>query len=84
MTAKKVPLKIFDPTGRMTFYAVEFDGEDTLFGWMVSPLDADCDEFGYASLSELQGVKGRMGLGMERDLHWNPNTTLDKVVETAK
>lgn len=49
----KVGVKFFTPYGRFTFYATEFDGNDTLYGYCVSPLGPDCDEWGYASLSEL-------------------------------
>jgi hypothetical protein len=76
----KVSLKLFDPCGRLTYYVTEFDGDDMLYGYMVSPLGSDCDEFGYASLLELSGVRNRLGLGIERDLHWNPNTTLAEAV----
>lgn len=69
---KIVHLKLFDPCGRFTFYAVEFDGEDTLFGYCVSPLGPDCDEWGYASLSEIAAVRNRFGLGIERDIHFAP------------
>jgi hypothetical protein len=61
-----VYVKLFDPSGRLTFYITEFDGDDTLFGYMVSPLGADCDEWGYSSLAELAAVRGRFGLGNEQ------------------
>ena len=80
MEERTVPVKFFDPTGRFTYYVLEFDGDDTLFGYCVSPLGEDCDELGYASLAELQAVRGRFGLGLERDLHWNPQTPLTKAV----
>jgi len=80
----KVPLKIFDPGGRGTWYITEFDGEDTLFGFCCSPLGSDCDELGYVSLEELQSVKNRFGIGMERDINWNPGTTLKQVIEGEK
>lgn len=76
----KVPLKLFDPCGRLTYFVTEWDGEDTLFGYMVSPLGADCDEFGYSSLTELTEVRNRFGLGIERDIHWDSNTTLAEAV----
>jgi hypothetical protein len=69
---KVAPLKIFDPCGRATWYVFEWDGQDTFFCYCVSPLGPDCDELGYASLSELSGVRNRLGLGMERDRHWTP------------
>jgi hypothetical protein len=31
-------------------------------------------ELGYVSLSELEDVRGPMGLPIERDLHWRPKT----------
>lgn len=69
---KQVVCKFFDPCGRGTWFVIEFDGEDTLFCWCKSPLGEDCDELGYASLSELASVRNRSGLGIERDLHWTP------------
>ena len=65
----------FDPSGRFTFYAVEGspEGDDFIFfGYTVSPLGPDCDEWGNASLKELESVRGRFGLGIERDLHFPP------------
>jgi hypothetical protein len=73
----KVIAKFFNPTGAGTWYATEFDGEDSFFGYAV----IFEGELGYFSLSELQSVRGRFGLGIERDLHWNSNTTLADVME---
>jgi hypothetical protein len=64
--------KFFYPYGRGTWYATEFDGEDTFFGYVVSMLGPDCDEYGYFSLSELESVKGPLGLGIERDIAFRP------------
>ena len=76
-----VIVKYFDPTGRMTFYATEFDPESrTLFGFMRSPLGEDCDELGYASLDKFEEIKGRFGLGIERDLYFGKHT-LKEVME---
>ena len=75
-------LKIFDPTGRYTFYVTEGqeeDGDVTLYGYAISPLGPDCDEWGYASLNELQAVRGRMGLGLERDLYFQPTKIKDLI-----
>ncbi len=56
-------VKFFDPTGSWTWFATEFDGEDTFFG-LVDGFEL---EWGTFSLSELRAVKGRLGLGIERD-----------------
>ena len=73
--------KFFDPAGRYTFYATEGgpildDGVPVLtpsgtpdwefFGFCVSPLGPDCDEWGLITLAELQSVRGPRGLGIER------------------
>ncbi len=68
---KIVVAKFFDPTGRYTYYMVEYDPvERRMFGYCVSALGPDCDEWGYTSLEELEEVKGRFGLGIERDIHF--------------
>lgn len=42
--------------GRYTYYVTEWDGEDLLFGYVLSPLGSDCDEWGYTSLSEFEAT----------------------------
>lgn len=61
-------VKFFTPDSSWTWYATEFDGEDTFFG-LVSGHE---EELGYFSLSELESVTGPMGLHIERDIHWTP------------
>jgi hypothetical protein len=61
-------VKFFTPDSNWTWYALEFDGEDTFFG-LVEGFDT---EFGYFSLSELETVTGPLGLKVERDLYWTP------------
>lgn len=82
----QVVAKFFCPWGNWTWYATEgspvnADGEmippgDTeqetadflFFGWVVG-----CEaELGYFSLSELESVRGPLGLGIERDLNFAP------------
>ena len=45
---------------------------DMNFYGYVSIFGDECDEWGYFSLSELQGVRGPFGLGIERDLYFDP------------
>lgn len=60
--------KFFAVWTNWTWYAIEFDGKDTFFGY-VAGHEA---ELGYFTLSELQGLKGPMGLGIERDMYFRP------------
>jgi hypothetical protein len=63
-----VYLKIFTPDSSYTYYATEYDGEDTFFGLV----DGHEKELGYFSLKELESVRGPLGLPIERDLYWQP------------
>ena len=42
---------------------------DIAFGYVVSPFGA---ELGYFSLEEIKGIRGSLGLGVERDLSFKP------------
>ncbi len=61
-------VKFFTPDSSWTWFATEFDGEDTFFG-AVSGAEF---ELGYFSLSELQALRGLFGLAVERDLYFKP------------
>lgn len=61
-------VKYFTPDSSWTWYATEFDGQDTFFG-MVQGFEG---ELGYFSLAELLSSRGPHGLPIERDLHFQP------------
>ena len=60
--------KFFYPDFSWTWYAMEFDGVDTFFGLV----DGFEQELGYFSLAELQSVRGKLGLPIERDRYFKP------------
>lgn len=60
--------KYFTPWTNWTWYAVEFDGEDTFFGLV----EGFGREWGYFSLKELESIEGPGGLRIERDLFFQP------------
>jgi len=62
--------KYFCPSISWSWFACEYDGEDTFFGLV----DGHCKELGYFSLTELEEVTGPMGLPIERDLYFKPMT----------
>ena len=70
-------VKYFTPSSSWSWYATE--GEPVLDESGVEVdfrffglVDGHCKEFGYFILSELEEVRGPMGLPIERDLHWVP------------
>ena len=58
--------KFFAVWTKWTWYAIEFDGKDSFFGYVAG----DYPELGYFSLSELQNLKRPMGLSIERDMYF--------------
>lgn len=54
------------------WYAAEFDGQDLFFGYVILNGDRDMAEWGYFSFNELKQLKDRLGLEVDRDLHWQP------------
>jgi hypothetical protein len=71
-------VKFFTPDASWTWYATEFDGEDTFFG-LIQGLD---EELGYFSLPELQTLQGPLGLPIERDISFKPTPL--SVLRTAR
>ena len=66
-----VILKLFLPGTGWTWYITEGEpeGDDFTFFGLTVGLEP---ELGYISLNELRGAKSRLGLRVERDLHFIP------------
>lgn len=75
----RVIAKFFDPCGSWTWFATEYDPEQKIFFGIVKGFET---EMGYFSLDELESFKGRLGLGIERDIHFGDNITLGQVMKT--
>ena len=76
-------LKLFNPCGAATWLATELDEDgDTLFG--LADLGFGCPELGYFSLSEIESVRLPGGLGIERDLYFEPRFPLSAYAEAAR
>ena len=73
MAEKLAVVKFFTPDSDWTWYGVEFDGKDTFFGLV----DGFEREYGYFSLSELESVRGPLGLRIERDLYFEPTLLIE-------
>ncbi len=53
-----------------TWYITELSTDkDICFGYVVSPFGS---ELGYFSLEEIKSVRGALGLGVERDVSFQP------------
>ncbi len=76
-------VKLFNPMGAATWLATELDEDgDTLFG--LADLGFECPELGLFSLSEIESVRLPGGLGIERDLYFEPRFPLSAYAEAAR
>jgi hypothetical protein len=79
----KPVVKIFNPCGAATWLLTESDPDepDRLFG--LCDLGMGEPELGYVLRSELESVRGRLGLGMERDLWFKADKPLSAYAAAA-
>ena len=61
-------VKLFDPCSSWSWYITEWDGDKIAFGYV----SGHCGELGYIDLRYLANTKGRLGIGIEIDMHWTP------------
>jgi hypothetical protein len=75
----KIVMKLFNPTGAGTWYLYEKEDEDIYWAF-VNLGDPVCAECGTVSMQELLAFRGRFGLPLERDMHFEPlSMTLKEV-----
>ena len=77
-------VKFFNPCGAATWLITQMDPDepDILFG--LADLGFGCAELGSVRLSELESVKGPLGLGIERDLYFEARYPLSVYAEAAR
>jgi len=73
---KMARVKLFLPATAWTWYVMEYDGNDTCFGYVDSGTDGS--EYGYFSLKELSELRTSSGFRVERDIFFKPKT-LDRL-----
>ena len=79
----KPVVKLFTPDAQCTWLLTELDPNDGLaFG--LCDLGMGEPELGYVSLVELQSVRGKLGLPIERDLHFEANKSIAACAEEAR
>ena len=66
------PVVKFFGGGACSWFISEMEDENILFG--LCDLGLGYREFGTVYLSELESLTFQFGLGVERDMHWTPQT----------
>ena len=76
-------VKLFSPDAQCTWLLTELDPDGGLaFG--LCDLGLGEPELGYVSLSELRTVRGKLGLLIERDLHFNADKPISAYADEAR
>jgi hypothetical protein len=78
----KPVVKLFTPDAQCTWLITELDTDGLLFG--LCDLGLGCPELGYVSLTELSSVRGKLGLPVERDLHFDADKALSAYADEAR
>ena len=80
----KIVMKLFNPTGAGTWYLYEKEDEDIYWGF-VNLGDPEMSECGTVSMTELMAYRGMFGLGIERDMHFEPlSMSLKEVMDIVQ
>jgi len=77
-------VKLFTPDANCTWLLTELDPEDPDIAFGLCDLGMGCPELGYLSISELESVRGRLGLPIERDRHFTASLTLSVYTRAAR
>lgn len=76
-------VKLFMPDGDATWLISEIDTEDPDLAFGLCDLGLGYPELGYVRLSDLAMLRGRMGLPIERDLHFQAERTIAEYARLA-
>lgn len=77
-------IKLFTPDAGATWLLTEIDPDDEDLAFGLCDLGLNCPELGTVRLSELASVRGRLGLPIERDIHFEADKPLSAYATEAR
>lgn len=80
----KPVVKLFAPWSGATWLLSEIDPDDKEIAFGLCDTGFGEPELGYVSIVELASVRGRFGLGIERDLHFKATKTISEYAHDAR
>ncbi len=78
----KPVVKLFTPAAQFTWLLTELGNDNIAYG--LCDLGMGCPEIGFVCLYELREVRGKLGLPIERDEHFEANKTLSAYAAAAR
>jgi hypothetical protein len=76
-------VKLFTPDGSCTWLLTELDPDDPDIAFGLCDLGMGFPELGSVRISELESVRGKLGLPVERDLHFLADKPLSAYADEA-
>ncbi|MDO8771277.1 MAG: DUF2958 domain-containing protein [Burkholderiaceae bacterium] len=77
-------VKLFTPDAAATWLLTELDPDEDDRAFGLCDLGLGFPELGYVSLAELVAVRGRLGLAVERDLHFKADKPISAYAREAR
>ncbi|MDQ0589906.1 DUF2958 domain-containing protein [Variovorax paradoxus] len=77
-------VKLFTPNAGATWLLTEIDPDDQDIAFGLCDLGQGFPELGYVSLTELEGLRGRWGLPIERDLYFMADKPISGYAREAR
>ena len=77
-------VKLFTPDAGATWLLTEIDPDDEDHAFGLCDVGLGFPELGYVSLTELATVRGRLGLPVERDLHFKADKPISAYAREAR
>ncbi|MFZ2326770.1 MAG: DUF2958 domain-containing protein [Rhodoferax sp.] len=77
-------VKLFTPDAGATWLLTEIDPDDDDHAFGLCDLGLGLPELGYVSLAELATLRGRLGLPVERDLHFKADKAISAYAREAR
>ena len=77
-------VKLFTPDAGATWLLTEIDPDDEDHAFGLCDLGLGFPELGYVSLAELATLHGRLGLPVERDLHFKADKAISAYAREAR
>lgn len=77
-------VKLFTPDAGCTWLLTELDPYDNDIAFGLCDLGMGTPEIGSLQISELEAVRGKLGLLVERDRHFEPTKTLTEYAREAR
>jgi len=80
----KPAVKLFTPDAQATWLLSEVDPDEPDIAFGLCDLGLGFPELGMVSLTEIKSVRGKLGLPVERDLHFKADRPLSEYAKAAR